>query len=28
MLDLAAYFSSSAGSLHIVPISRLKGSGH
>ncbi len=28
MEDLAAYFSSQAGSLHIVPISRLKGSGH
>jgi cytochrome c553 len=28
ILDLAAYFSSNAGALHIVPISRLKGSGH
>jgi cytochrome c553 len=28
MQDLAAYFSSMSGSLHIVPISRLKGSGH
>ncbi len=28
MQDLAAYYASVSGSLHIVPISRLKGSGH
>ena len=28
MQDLAAYYAAAPGSLHIVPLSRMKGSGH